>query len=168
MWHARDTSHRTSEHICIHEWVISNIWMYMYICSDMQWLASWAYYIACPLHIYIYILYVCFYERACCHSQGMKSSCHPRIRHVKYKWVMSHANGSCHTWMTWYIWVRRITFEWVGTNMNSSCHTRIRHVTHAFIMSHMNESCHIKMSHVTYEWVMSQINESTMNESCHI
>jgi len=79
------------------------------------------------------------------------------MSNVKYEWVMSRMNESCHVWMS------HVTYEWVMSHMNESCHIWMSHVTYEWIMSHMNESCHIWMSHVTYEWVMSH-----MNESCHI
>jgi len=80
------------------------------------------------------------------------------MRHVMYKWVMSHIDESCHIWMS-------LVTHWCVMS-----HIRISHVTktnesrhtHELVMSrtrHVNEwyhACHTWMSHITH-----------MNESCH-
>jgi len=110
--------------------------------------------------------------------------------HIRYEWVVSRMNESCHTWrkhvtservmsrmnVACLIWMSHDSYEWVMSHMNESwliwmsqqvtyeCGTlRISHVTYEWVMSHVNESCHVWMSHVTYEWVMSRLNEP-----CHI
>ena len=124
-------------------------------------------------------------------------TCSTGVRHVTYKWVISHMNASCpydicmreedSTWMSHvtYAWMSHVTYEcimsiwrvhaWWRFNMNKSCHIC------------MNESCHTQMSHVTYECIMCQYDmclrdeDSTrmshvtyewdmshMNESCQI
>jgi len=105
----------------------------------------------------------------CCHVAAppplaWNESCHIRMSHVTYGWVMSHMNESCHIWMSHvtfkrvmaHIWMGHVTYKWVMLHMDQSRHVWMSHVTYGWVMSHKNESWR------TYEWVMAHINES-----CH-
>ena len=118
-------------------------------------------------------------------------TCHIRIRHVTYQWIVSHMNTSCH------IWMRHVTHECDMSHMNASCDIRMSHVAHTnescmdsprgillpdlTRVTHMNKRVmsHIWMSHVThmnaschtYEWLVSHTwmsHVTHMNEPCHI
>jgi len=94
------------------------------------------------------------------HVEGCAYGKSIQISHVTRRWVMSHLNASCHTYMTIHnttvaacqgvrayerrIRVSRVTHEWVISHTNELHHTWMSHVTHKWVISHLNESCHIR------------------------
>jgi len=116
----------------------------------------------------------------CCFNMPWSHVTQPWTSHVKYWWVISLVNESCHTWMS------HVTLEWVMSHRGAAriCINGVMSLKNEWVMTRMNESCHIWMSHVTHGWVMSLRgaarichkwvmtlkNEwvtSHMNESCH-
>jgi len=88
-------------------------------------------------------------SRASCHTKN--ESCHARMSHVNYKWVMSRID------MNSYGYELPIQGSTVTSHINESCHLK-------------NDSClHVtrKMSHVTYKWVMPHTNMNTSWNKWH-
>jgi len=164
MWMSYVMHMNESRHAC--EWVTSRIWMNFIKHTNES------------RHTYIWISQVT-------HSSWMWRN------HVKYEWVMSHMNDSCHAhewvmsrivthsscrtsvwldsfiWDMICIWMNHVTYEWV-TFVLVAYEWIMSHMNgschaHEWVMSRMNETCHTWMSHVVYICVMSH-----MHQSCHI
>jgi len=112
------------------------------------------------IHVYIYTLL----------------SCHVRIGHFAYEWVVSRMNESCHVWMSRVAYVEVGLMELVYREPATWWKERpaefIYMYTYIYIyvyvctivISHMNEACRIWMRHFAYEWVMSHMNDHVTYE----
>ena len=131
--------------------------------------------------ISLQLWYTCLF-----HAIRVDESC--RVVWMSHVWVVSHMNELCHGSMrficnfgilacfTSYVWMIRVTYQWVMSRMNESCHIWMSRVIDQWVMSRMNESCHIWMVCVTNKWVMSHVwmsrvtygrVVSRIRESCH-
>jgi len=107
----------------------------------------------------------------------MNESCHIRMSHVTYEWVMSH-----------HIWMSHVRYERVMSRLSlrhkiiDESHVWMSHVTRMNESRHTYEwvTSHVWMSHVTHQfaapnlWWITRMNDtyervmSHMNESHHI
>ena len=95
------------------------------------------------------------------HTNETNESCHVQMSHGARGSVMSRMNESCTVMVTrnpdFWLYVCRVTYEWVMSHVSTSWHTEIRDVTYEWdewVMPCTNESWRMWMSHVTYEWAM--------------
>jgi len=76
---------------------------------------------------------------------------------VMSRWVMSHVNAPCLTWMSHVMYrMSHVTCQWVMSHVNESRHMRISHGTH------VNESCHTSW----IEWDMTHSHASRDSSTC--
>ena len=93
------------------------------------------------------------------------------LRHVTYKWVMSHMNESCHIWMShviyeWvirHIWMSHVTYEWVTSHMNEFS---LLVFPFYFLSSFQTSILHWIMSEKDVQGILNfSINLRTFNQS---